>query len=63
MDEFEIVSEVGKGTTVTMWKWRNDNDKRTKNSHIEWGVVLKALAAIPNVATNTWCSRQPTARW
>ncbi len=32
MDEFEIVSEVGKGTTVTMWKWRNDNDKRTKNS-------------------------------
>lgn len=32
MDEFEIVSEVGKGTTVTMWKWRNDNDKRIKNS-------------------------------
>lgn len=24
MDEFEIVSEVGKGTTVTMWKWRNE---------------------------------------
>lgn len=23
MDEFEIVSEVGKGTTITMWKWRN----------------------------------------
>jgi serine/threonine-protein kinase RsbT len=21
MDEFEIASEVGKGTTVTMWKW------------------------------------------
>lgn len=22
MDEFEIVSEPGKGVTVTMWKWR-----------------------------------------
>jgi serine/threonine-protein kinase RsbT len=21
MDEFEIASEVGKGTTITMWKW------------------------------------------
>jgi anti-sigma regulatory factor (Ser/Thr protein kinase) len=24
MDEFEITSEVGKGTTVTMTKWRRD---------------------------------------
>lgn len=24
MDEFEIVSEVGKGTTVTMKKWKRD---------------------------------------
>jgi serine/threonine-protein kinase RsbT len=24
MDEFEIVSEVGKGTTVTMWKWKKE---------------------------------------
>ena len=22
MDEFEIVSELGRGTTITMWKWR-----------------------------------------
>jgi len=29
MDEFSVVSEVGKGTTVTMTKWgqKDDHDK------------------------------------
>jgi anti-sigma regulatory factor (Ser/Thr protein kinase) len=29
MDEFEIVSEVGVGTTVTMTKWHDDHSTRT----------------------------------
>ena len=28
MDEFEITSEVGRGTTVTMTKWRDGDDER-----------------------------------
>jgi anti-sigma regulatory factor (Ser/Thr protein kinase) len=30
MDEFDVVSEVGKGTTVTMTKWRDPTQRRDR---------------------------------
>jgi serine/threonine-protein kinase RsbT len=34
MDEFEIVSEVGKGTTVTMRKWRKQSEQSQRSQHL-----------------------------
>jgi len=36
MDEFDIVTEVGKGTTVTMTKWRSRPERPGRPEQDSW---------------------------
>ena len=66
MDEFEMASGPGRGTTVTMTRWHARRRRRVGPAGLERragrGAVRRARAGVPLSAAACWRRRSPAAR-